>query len=232
MKYNRKENINSIIVKSIAIISGIYGLFKTIYSIDSFTYFTVLSNILIIVVLFIFLMIDIKCYLTKKKRKVSNKLYVVKFFSTISITLTFLVFMFLLAPSFNGGLISAYLWCDGGSLCLHFITPLLAIVDFLAFDYDYKEEKYDAYYAIIPPLIYSVFIVILGQTGYRWGTMTAPYNFLNYSSQSGWFGFNPHLAADTTGIGVAYSMLLLSIIFTLIGKLFLYLKYKRLCLKK
>ena len=83
MKYNRKENINSIIIKLIAIASGLYGLSRTVYSLDSFTYFTVLSNILIIVVLFIFLIIDIKCYLTKKKRKVSNKLYVVKFISTI-----------------------------------------------------------------------------------------------------------------------------------------------------
>ena len=231
MKYNRKENINSIIIKIIAIISGLYGLFRTVYSLDSFTYFTVLSNILIIIVLFIFLLIDIKCYLTKKKRKVNNKLYVVKFFSTISITLTFLVFLFLLAPNFNGGILSAYLWCSGGSLCLHFITPVLAICDFLAFDYNYKEGKYDAYYAIIPPFIYSIFIILLGQSGYRWGTMIAPYNFLNYYSQTGWFGFNPNLTAETTGIGVAYSMLMLSIIFTLIGKLFLYLKYRKLCAK-
>lgn len=231
MKYNRKETISSIVIKLIAIVSGIYGLFRTIYSIDSFTYFTVLSNILILVVLSIFLIIDINSYISKKRRKISNRLYIIKFFSTISITLTFLVFLFILAPSFKGGLISAYSWCAWGSFCLHLLTPLLAIVDFLAFDHDYKEGKKDEYYAIIPPLIYTIFIIILGQTGYRWGTMMAPYNFLNYGAPTGWFGFKPTLSGETTGIGVVYSIVFLTIIFILIGKLFLFIKDKKLIFK-
>lgn len=231
MKYNRKETTSSIIIKVIAIVSGLYGLFRTITTIDSFTYFTVLSNILIISVLLIFLIIDLKSYMNKKRRKISNSLYIVKFFSTISITLTFLVFLFILAPSFKGGLIEAYLWCAGGSFCLHLLTPVLAICDFLAFDHNYKEGKSDEYFALIPPFVYLIFVIVLGQSGYRWGNMIAPYNFLNYGSQSGWFGFNPALTSETTGIGVAYSLIILSIIFILIGKLFLFLKDKKLLFK-
>ena len=55
--------------------------------------------------------------------------------------------------------------------------------------------------------------------------MYAPYNFLNYHAETGWFGFDLSLMGwKTLGIGVFYMIVLLSIIFILIGKLFLFLR--------
>lgn len=219
--------IVSIIVKIIAIISSIYGIIKTYFSPLSFTYFTTLSNIFISIVLLLFLIKDICNLFLDKEIKFKNYLYVIKFLATISITLTFFVFLTILAPVIEGGIINSYLQNGAGSLCVHFITPLLAVIDFLLFDSEYKSSKYHTIYAVIPPLVYVLFIVIASSLGLRWGTMSAPYNFLNYRAETGWFGFNPSLSGwETLGIGVFYMIIFLTILFIIIGRIFLWLRNK------
>ena len=154
-------------------------------------------------------------------------MYIAKFLATISITLTFVVFLTLLAPTIEGGIIYSYLMNRAGSLCLHFITPILAIIDFLIFDSEYKSRKSHAFFATIPPLMYVLFIVIASSLGLRWGTMYAPYNFLNFGAKTGWFGFDLSLLGwETLGIGVFYMVVVLSILFIIIGRLFLWLRDK------
>ena len=68
-------------------------------------------------------------------------MYLIKFMATISITLTFFVYMLLLAPTNSQGFIGAYLNNGAGSLCVHFITPVLAIIDFLLFSEHYRPDK-------------------------------------------------------------------------------------------
>ena len=139
----------------------------------------------------IFLINDFKILSNNKKTKINNNIYLTKFLATISITLTFLVFLFILAPTIPGGIIYAYLADGAGSLCVHFITPILAIIDFLLFDYEYKAKNIHILYSILPPLCYVLFIVILNKFGMMWGTMSAPYIFLNFGAETGWFGYNP-----------------------------------------
>ena len=222
----RKRNI-SILLKIVAITSSIYGIIKTYFGPISFTYFTTLSNLFISFVLLVFLLKDIREVMTKKRVVLNNVWYIVKFLATIFITLTFFVFLVILAPTLEGGFINAYLVNGAGSLCVHFITPLLSIIDFLFFDTEYQSSKYHVYYAIIPPLIYVLFVVIASHLGLRWGVMYAPYNFLNFHAKTGWFGFDLSLMGwETLGIGVFYIIVLLSFIFILIGKLFLYVRDK------
>lgn len=218
---------SSVIIKTLAIISTIYGIIKTYMGPMTFTYFTTLSNIFVGVVLLIFLIKDIYNLKGKKVFKFKNYMYIIKFLATISIALTFFVYLTILAPAFDGGIIYSYLYNGAGSLCVHFITPVLSIIDFLVFDHEYKSKKSHATYAIIPPLCYVMFVIIASSLGLRWGTMAAPYNFLNYKAETGWFGFNPSLFGwETMGIGVFYMILLLSILFIIIGRLFLFVKNK------
>ena len=135
--------------------------------------------------------------------------------------------MTILAPTIEGGFINAYIMYGCGSLCLHFITPLLAIIDFLFLTKGYKSKKSHALYAIIPPLLYVLFVVIASSLGLRWGTMGAPYNFLNFKAPTGWFGFDLSIMGfESLGIGVFYMIVLLTIIFVLIGLLFLWIRNK------
>ncbi len=222
-----KKRILSIIIIIIAIVSSIYGIIRTSYSLLTYTYFTTLSNIFIDVVLLIFLIREIYYLVNKKELEVKNGLYITKFLATISITLTFFVFMTILAPTIEGGFINAYIMYGCGSLCLHFITPLLAIIDFLFLTKGYKSKKSHALYAIIPPLLYVLFVVIASSLGLRWGTMGAPYNFLNFKAPTGWFGFDLSIMGfESLGIGVFYMIVLLTIIFVLIGLLFLWIRNK------
>ena len=222
-----KKRILSIIIKIIAIVSSRYGIIRTSYSLLTYTYFTTLSNIFIDVVLLIFLIREIYYLVNKKELEVKNGLYITKFLATISITLTFFVFMTILAPTIEGGFINAYLMYGCGSLCLHFITPLIAIIDFLFLTKGYKSKKSHALYAVIPPLLYVLFVVIASSLGLRWGTMGAPYNFLNFKAPTGWFGFDLSIMGfESLGIGVFYMIVLLTIVFVLIGLLFLWIRNK------
>ena len=211
----------SIIIKMLAIISCLYGLFVTFYGFISYTYFTTLSNVFILIMLLIFLIKDIK---GKDK---SNTLYIIKYLATISISLTFFVFLFILAPANPDGFIESYALYNYGSLCLHFITPLLAIVDFLMFDYKYKSKKVHTIYAVVPPLIYVAYVLILSAFGFRWKGMKAPYNFLNFGSKVGWFGIDfSEYGKTSVGIGVFYMIIILLILFIILGIVFLKVKDK------
>lgn len=219
MKMKRKI---SVLIKIIALIASIYGMLQSLDGWFFLTFFTNLSNIFIDIMLFIFIIYDLK-----KAKYIPQGMYLIKFMATISITLTFFVYMLLLAPTNNYGFIGAYLNNGAGSLCVHFITPVLSIIDFFLYSESYIPSEKHVYYSVVPPLVYVGFIIVLGQVFHiRWyGDMLAPYNFLNYGASTGWFGFNLSLlSSKTLGIGTFYMIIILLIIFIGLGTLFLKLK--------
>ena len=220
-----KKIIISSIMKLVAITASIYGIIRMYFGPLTFTYFTILSNMFMIAVLTLFLIKDVNNIISNEKITFSNNLYIIKFMATISITLTFFVYLVILAPTYDGGIINSYLSGGAASLCVHLIMPVISIMDFLFFDVDYKTENNHYLLAIFPPIIYTIFIVVSSSFGLRWGNMCAPYNFLNYKAPTGWFGLDLSLVGEETlGIGVFYMILLLSIIFIFIGKLFIKLR--------
>ena len=157
----------------------------------------------------------------------SRKLWPVKFAAVLSITVTFLVYLLVLAPLTPGGFIAAYQQDHYASLMLHVITPLLTIADFLINDGCYPWNIRHYLFSIVPPLVYFVFILILSVFGVRWHGMSAPYAFLNYAAPAGWFGFRPETAGFTTmGVGVFYIMIFLVAAFLLLGRLLLFISDK------
>lgn len=219
-----------IAIKLIAILASIYGMAMTIENAMSFTYFTNLSNIMIDIVLLIFLISDVVSLVSKQpERERKNWLYIVKYMMTICITLTFLIYLLILAPTSDAGFFQSYLRNGAGSLCVHLITPVLAIIDFIMFDYRYQSNYFHAVYAVIPPLCYVVYVVVAATGfGVRWENMYAPYNFLNFGAETGWFGFDTSLmSSETLGIGVFYMIIVLLVIFIGIGEIYLLLKNKR-----
>lgn len=224
--FSRKATVAGIVIKATAVLSSIYGMLMSSSS-RMFTFFTHLSNMAISSILLVFLIFDVKRLKTNGAcDKRSNRFYTIKFMFTISITLTFLVYLFLLGPTSRKGLLGAYLNHRGGSFCVHFITPVLAVLDFCLFDYEYQSKARHAGYATVPPLVYVLFVVIAANCGVRWyDNMYAPYNFLNFGASTGWFGFDlSHIGPESLGIGVAYMLLALLLVFWGIG--FGYLKVK------
>lgn len=223
----KRRAILGIIFKILSVSLSVYGLIKSYSGPMVFTYFTVLSNIFIDIMLLIFLYKDIYYLIKKKKIKYKRSLYVTKFSATVSITLTFLVFNTILAPFFPGGFFKAYFENGGYSSCLHVIGPLLAILDFLLLDKDYKLKYSDDIYTLVPPFIYVIYVVILSENGVRWSDMKAPYNFLNYGAKVGWFGFDlSQMGWESLGIGVFYMIVIVSIGILLFGRMFLWARKK------
>lgn len=219
-----KELNLRIAIKAIAIAVSIYGMCVNFGNLMFFTYFTNLSNIFIDIMLGIFLVEEIKGR-GKNTPLHKNNGYLLKFLATLAISITFLVFLLILAPSDKGGFIQAYVRNGCGSLGVHFVGPLLAIVDFCLFDYEYVSNGRHVVYAVIPPLCYVGFVVILNSLGVHWGRMSAPYNFLNFGAPTGWFGFDlKQMSGESLGIGVFYMVAVLLLIFLGIGKLFLVVK--------
>lgn len=222
--FNKKHIIQGIVIKILAIISAIYGLIVGIKNSLDMTYFTNLSNILIMLALLAFLVMDIVILLSKgEKNPKKNYMFIVKFALTLCISITWIIYMCILAPTSEDGFLMSYTHNYYGSFCLHMFTPVLAIVDFLLYDYNYESSGKHVIYAILPPLLYVCFVVFLASTGVRWGDgMSAPYNFLNFGAETGWFGFDlSKLSSNSLGIGVAYMIFVLVLFFAGLGRLFL-----------
>ena len=214
MLSNNKKVI-TILLKIVVILSALVGtIISAMASADAFMgghrvfmYFTIQSNLLIALVSLIGL-----CYILLKK-EVNKILYVIKFVSTISITLTGFVFCFVLAPTMEN---SAW---NLANILTHVIVPVAAIVDFFIVGDSTKYQKNDVWLVIIPPLLYAIYAGI----GYalKWEFLPNtyyPYFFLNWGSKAGAFGFSNELPF----VGVFWWIILLLLF--LIGLGFLYLK--------
>lgn len=210
-------NFKCIAFKISVLISTAYAVIMLLHWPIGFTFFTQLSNIYAAAVVLLQL-------ISRKKHPL------LKYSATVSIFITFAVYLLFLAPMMPGGIFAAYRQDHYASLCLHVLTPAFTIADFFLNDTEFRWEKKHLLYAVFPPVCYLIFILVLGKLGVRWGRgdMTAPYLFLNYGAPAGWFGFMPETANYTTlGIGIFYCIIVLLLLVLLIGWLFLCLATKR-----
>lgn len=147
------------------------------YLIEQLSYYTILSNLLCFIV---FTIITIK--IIKNFKNYNNESYLpgLKCGTTIAITVTFLVFHFILRPDFivNGN--SSIELDSINNLLVHYIVPLMTIFDWILFD---KKENYKikdlAKYSLIP-VIYLIFSIIKAMFKYTFATgSNYPYYFLD-----------------------------------------------------
>ena len=222
MELSKKQFITSLVLKSILIISVIIGVIVSATSESEFMsgnmifmYFTIQSNILIAIVCLIGLIFLLKNF------KANRIWYVIKLVSTISITLTGLVFTFMLAPT-----LGSQAW-NLANILTHVIVPVSAVFDFFVVGISMIFKKKDVIYVIIPPLLYAIYAGIGYKLDWKFTTeYNYPYFFLNWGSKAGAFGFSSELPY----IGVMYWIILLLLL--LIGLGFLYLKIINVFKKK
>ena len=217
-----KRKISSIILKLVIAISAIVGTILSYNSANEFMsgstvfmYFTIQSNLLIALVCLIGL-----CFILTKK-EANHIWFIIKLVSTISITLTGLVFCFVLAPT-----LGKEAW-NVANVLTHVIVPVAAIIDFFLVGIYAAYKKKDVLFVIIPPLLYAVYAGIGYANNWQFSKdANYPYFFLNWGSEAGAFGFSNELPF----IGVVYWIILLLLL--LIGLGFLYLKIVNVFKKK
>lgn len=180
------KKIFSMILKVVVFVSAILGTILSAYAGRNsfmggktvFMFFTIQSNICLALICaagFVMLLLN---------KEISDWWYVVKFVGTVSITLTGIVFCFVLAPTLGGGA-----W-NFQNVLTHVVVPVFCVVDFFTICTESQLKKRDVFFVILPPLVYAIYAGI----GYvcKWQFSEGvyyPYFFLNWGGPAGAFGF-------------------------------------------
>ena len=205
-----KAKILSIIFKCIVIVSSAVGIIlSAIAGAQSFMgggrvfmYFTVQSNIAIALVC------AVGAVLLLRNQPVQDIWYLIKFVFTVSITLTGVVFCFVLAPT-----LGKYAWRLQHVLT-HVAVPLAAILDFFVTGRYGSIKKRSVLFVIIPPLLYAIYTGIAYVAKWEFSRgVHYPYFFLNWGSPAGAFGFTN----DLPYMGCAWWILLILVMLLAVG---------------
>lgn len=180
----------SLILKGIVVLSAAVGVFLSAYASRNtfmggswvFMYFTIQSNIVVAVLSLI------GAVLLLRPGRIPNAWYVVKFVATVSITLTGVVFCFVLAPT-----LGRYAW-NVQNVLTHVAVPVAAILDFfMTGPYGSISQK-SVLLVTLPPLAYAIYAGIGYIAGWEFSQgVRYPYFFLNWGSPAGAFGFTKGL---------------------------------------
>ena len=137
---------------------------------------------------------------------------VIKFVGTVSITLTGLVFAFVLAPTF---------WASAWNLqntLTHVIVPVAAVIDFFVVCPAFDIKKRSTIWVIVPPLLYAFYAGIGYMRGWEFiEGINYPYFFLNWGSPAGAFGFSKELPF----MGCVWWILALLLFLLCLGRIYL-----------
>ena len=189
-EFTRVQKWLSCVLKVIVVLSATAGTFLSAYAGRNsfmggnmvFMYFTIQSNIAIALISAIGL-----CLLARNK-PIGNVWYVIKFVGTVSITLTGVVFGFVLAPT-----LGAYAWNLQNTLT-HVVVPVVAVIDFFVVMASVEIKRKNAIYVIIPPILYAIYAGIGYVQDWEFAPgINYPYFFLNWGSPAGAFGFSREL---------------------------------------
>lgn len=197
-------------LKIIVVLSAAAGVFLSAYAGRNsfmggsrvFMYFTIQSNI---AVAFISL---IGCCLMLTKKKVGEAWHVIQFVGAVAITLTGVVFGFVLAPT-----LGVNAWNVQNTLT-HVVVPIAAVADFLIVAYGEDIRKKNVIYVIIPPVLYAIYAAIGYVRGWDFALgINYPYFFLNWGSPAGAFGFTKEMPY----MGTAWWILALLVFLIIVG---------------
>ena len=165
-------------------------------------YFTIQSNIAIAIISAIGL------YLMSKGDRISTIWQIIKFVGTISITLTGVVFGFVLAPTLGENA-----WNIQNTLT-HLVVPVVSVIDFFVISSATDLKKSSVIYVVIPPILYAIYAGIGFVLGWEFAEgINYPYFFLNWESPAGAFGFSNELPF----MGSAWWILAILLFLILIG---------------
>jgi hypothetical protein len=218
---SRRRLVFSLILKIIVFVSAAIGIPMSALA-DTrgfmagktvFMFFTVQSNILMAIVCLIGAIMLIK------GTKIDQRWYVFKYVSTVAITLTGVVFCFVLAPT-----LGPLAW-NVQNILTHVAVPLAAIADFFVSAHENGIDKKYVPLVMVPPLLYAVYAGIGYMLGWQFAPgYNYPYFFLNWGSPAGAFGFSRSLPF----MGCVWWIVLLMLFLYGIGRCYLWALNKTL----
>ena len=176
----------SLVLKAVTVLSAAVGIGMTAAASKTsfmggramYMYFTIQSNILIALICLI------GFFLLLGGREIGKPWRVIKLTGTVAITLTGLVFCFVLIPVVGKGYWNIY------NTLTHVVVPVAAVADWFASGAAEGLGKRTAFFVLIPPFLYVVYAAVGFVRGWEFSKGTNyPYFFLNWGSPAGAFGF-------------------------------------------
>ena len=204
----------SAVLKIIVFLSAVAGVFMSWYAgkgsfmggANVFMFFTIQSNIAVAVISLIGL------FLISGRKRISNVWYIIKFTGTVSITLTGVVFCFVLAPTMGDAA-----W-NIQNILTHVVVPIAAVIDFFVTSINSRIKKNSVLWVTVPPLLYALYAGIGYINGWEFAEgITYPYFFLNWGSPAGAFGFTDGLPF----MGCVWWILAILVLLIAVGLLYL-----------
>lgn len=216
---NQLLRILSIFLKAIIVVSAVWGISICAFDENAFMggkavwlYFTIQSNIWMALVALIGLVMTLI-----RNRIFPRWMSVLQLMMTVSITLTGLVYCFMLAPLMGDNAFNLT------NMLTHVIVPVVSVVDFFMSSRWLSLRGQDAWYVIIPPLYYLGFASVGYVLNWQFGPgINYPYFFLNWGSPAGAFGFCNTLPY----MGVMYYVIIMLLSLLLIGRLYIFVHQK------
>lgn len=176
-------------------------------------FYTIQSNILVLVTEIILLITTF--FSARLKEKVNKFLSILKYMTTVAITITLIVFWLLLAPYMEQETLLSF-----SCILVHFVIPLGMIADYFCGSVNYQLKKKEILYCLVPPVCYLIFCFIRANVSEvrLTGGSRFPYWFLDID-EFGWFG-------NEKGIGVFYWIIILAIFVLILGGSLYFIKSK------
>ena len=140
------------------------------FMLESFIYYTILSNLFALIVSIIY-------FYYSYQKKIPKVINILRLSSVLSLSVTFLVSLFILLPSFDFNFKLMY---GGMNLFLHFVCPVLLLVIYLIYDKKNKLTKKDIMLANMLTFVYGAIMVPLNILK----VIEGPYPFLMVYKQS------------------------------------------------
>lgn len=204
----------SLALKTVVVLSAVIGTYLS-YAAGRgsfmggrqvFMYFTIQSNLLMAILCLAGAIIMLR------NRAVPTWWLVLKFVGTVSITLTGVVFAFVLAPTMG-----RFAWNVQNTLT-HVVVPIASVLDFFVIGVCVRIPKRSIVYVTIPPAAYAAYAGIAYAAGWEFARGARyPYFFLNWGSPAGAFGFTKELPF----MGCAWWILAILLFLLAVGSLYL-----------
>jgi hypothetical protein len=163
-----KSRIFALIFRSLAAILTVLSLLASLGVFEGkmywglFRYYTVQSNILVLA-LFIYLAIKTAKAIKESGSK-GSACFSPRLCASVlmCIMLTLVVFWLILSPRFIATPMELLKFRNSG---VHLLVPLLVLADYIMFNVSGHLKKYDPFLFMIIPLVYLVFVTIIGLAG-------------------------------------------------------------------
>lgn len=179
MEKNKIKSIVSIIINCVVVLSCAYGVYLQSLrdGITVLKWYTDLCNIFACVTALLCVIFHIRTLKNGAETPFVVKL--LNYFSSSGLALTFMVVAFVLAPS-RGPTGHHDMMFSSFGLWLHTVSPILAVINFIAFE-NKPDLKFKQTFIAITPTLFYAFVIIILNLCY---VLEGPYFFLKVRSQS------------------------------------------------